>query len=371
MVCREGRDDKKKGPPHLDRRASRFYWLSGPCLRRPPPEGYVIRTSIQVAGLFGLALFIFFIVDSGAEDVGRVMLVLGWRLAPITLFHIIPLSFSVFSWRALIVAASRPRVATVFWVRWIRESINSLLPVAGVGGDFAGVRLLAQQGVPGVDAAASVVVDATDGVATQLVFVLVGVALLVGRSGGQGVHDAAYGLLVGLAVFVALIAGFLRAQHRNLFATILRFAHRLAPGQGLGDLAGGAAAKVDEAIVATYRRRGSLVNASLIRLAGWAAGAGEVWLVLHVLGRPFGLVDSFVLESLSSGVIAAAFLAPGALGAQEGAFVLFGHLFGLPADVALAISLSKRVREIALGVPGLILWQWIEGRRFIGRRARA
>ncbi len=299
------------------------------------------------------------------------MLVLGWRLVPITLFHIVPLSFSAFSWRALMLAASRPRVATVLWIRWIRESINALLPVAGVGGDFASVRLLAQQGVPGVDAAASVVVDTTVGVATQLVFVLAGVALLVARSGGDGALDAAYGLLIGLAVFVALIAGFLRAQHRNLFATILRFAHRLAPGQGLGELAGGAAAKVDEAIVATYRRRRPLANASLIRLAGWAAGAGEVWLVLHFLGRPFGLVDSFVLESLSSGVTAAAFLAPGALGAQEGAFVLFGHLFGLPADVALAISLAKRVREIALGVPSLILWQWIEGRRLIGRGARA
>ena len=82
--------------------------------------------------------------------------------------------------------------------------------------------------------------------------------------------------------------------------------------------------------------------------------------------RPFGLVDAFVLESLSSGVRAAAFLVPGALGALEGGFILFGHIFGLPADVALAISLSKRVRELALGVPGLILWQWVEGHRLVG-----
>ena len=298
------------------------------------------------------------------------MLALGWRLAPITLFHIVPLWFSAFSWRALIFAASRPRAATVLWIRWIRELINSLLPVAGVGGDFASVRLLSQRGVPGADAAASVVVDTTVGVATQLVFVLAGVALLVARPSGDGALDLAYALLVGLAVFVALIVGFLLAQHRSLFATILRLAHGLAPAQGLADLEGGAA-KIDAAIVATYRRTGALASAGLVRLAGWAVGAGEVWLVLHFLGRPFGLIDAFVLESLNSGVRAAAFLAPGALGAQEGGLVLFGHLFGLPADVALAISLSKRVRELALGVPGLILWQWIEGRRLIGRRAQA
>ncbi len=116
-----------------------------------------------------------------------------------------------------------------------------------------------------------------------------------------------------------------------------------------------------------YRRGGALIRASLLRLLGWAAGAGEVWLVLYCLDRPFSFVDAFILESLTSGVRAAAFMAPGALGAQEGAFVVFGHLMGLPPDVALAISLAKRVRELALGIPGLMLWQWVEGRRLLGR----
>ena len=43
--------------------------------------------------------------------------------------------------------------------------------------------------------------------------------------------------------------------------------------------------------------------------------------------------------------------------------VLFGALLGLPADLALAVSLTKRVRELALGLPGLAAWQWVEGRR--------
>jgi len=53
------------------------------------------------------------------------------------------------------------------------------------------------------------------------------------------------------------------------------------------------------------------------------------------------------------------------LGALEGSFVLFGSLFGLPAETALAIALSKRARELALGVPGLFFWHWIEGRYFL------
>ena len=109
------------------------------------------------------------------------------------------------------------------------------------------------------------------------------------------------------------------------------------------------------AVTDTYGRRLDLLLAGALRLAGWAAGAGETWLVMVFLGRPLSLTDAFILESLSSGVRAAAFMVPGALGALEGGIVVFGALFGLPADMALAISLSKRVRELALGLPGLVV----------------
>jgi hypothetical protein len=49
---------------------------------------------------------------------------------------------------------------------------------------------------------------------------------------------------------------------------------------------------------------------------------------------------------------------------------VFGALFGLPADISLAISLAKRVRELALGLPGLVVWQWVEGHRLLRRGAR-
>ena len=90
-------------------------------------------------------------------------------------------------------------------MRWIRESVSTLLPVAGVGGDVVGARLAHQRGVSGAQATASMVVDITVGSATQLVFVLAGVALLAAGK----THDAAataWGLMIGVAVFAAAIA---------------------------------------------------------------------------------------------------------------------------------------------------------------------
>jgi len=294
------------------------------------------------------------------------MLVVGWWLAPITLFHVGPLYCDAASWRALFPHLKRPSRLSFLWMRWIRESVSTLLPVAGVGGDVVGARLAHQRGVPGTQAAASMVVDITVGAATQAVFVIAGVALLViGHADAPA--ETAWGLAIGVAGFAAAIAVFIRMQHNSMFGVLVEWARRLAPKKWLMSLAGRAEA-IDGAVVATYRRRSALFYSSLVRLFGWAIGAGEVWLTMWALGKPLSAVDSFILESLTAGVRGAAFMVPGALGAQEGGLVLFGALLGLPADLALAVALTKRVRELALGLPGLAAWQWVEGRRLLARR---
>jgi putative membrane protein len=321
----------------------------------------------MVTAGFGLLLVAFLVFESGAADVGRAMLLLGWRLLPIALFHIVPLSFSTLAWRELLPASTRPRLFILIRIRWIRESVNSLLPVAGVGGDVAGARLANQRGVPVAQAAASMVVDVTVGVVTQLIFVISGVTLFVSRTSADAVLPTARALLIAMSVLAVAVALFVRLQHRSLFFAFAGLAQRLMPSRWRSAFAGSASA-IDGAIVATYRRGSALFRANLLRLVGWAVGAGEIWLVMHFLGRPVAATDAFVLESLTSGVRAAAFMLPAALGALEGGFVLFGTLLGLPTDASLVVALSRRVRELLLGLPGLFVWHWIEGRHLMRRR---
>ena len=92
-----------------------------------------------------------------------------------------------------VAVATRPDVVSVTWIRWIRELINSLLPVANIGGDIASARLAHLRGVPGTQAAASMVVDTTVGVVTQLAFVIAGVALLVLRPTGSAAFEVVAG----------------------------------------------------------------------------------------------------------------------------------------------------------------------------------
>jgi putative membrane protein len=325
-----------------------------------------MRASLIIGGVCGFLLVAYLIIASGAADVARSMLVIGWWLVPITLYHLVPLTLSALSWRELLPPASRPHVITILWIRWIRESINSLLPVASIGGDIASVRLSHLRGVPGVPAVASMVVDTTIGAATQLIFVMSAAALLLTLSSERSAVVVASAVLIGTAVFFAAIAAFIICQHRGLFGVSAKLTRRLLPQQWLSVVAAGASA-VDDAVVASYSAGSVILGAGVLRLIAWTVEAGEIWLVMQALGQPLGIIDALILEGLSSGVRAAAFMVPGGLGALEGGLVMLGALFGLPADTALAISLTKRVRELALGVPGLFVWHWIEGHYLLRR----
>ncbi len=312
----------------------------------------------------GLALFIGIIAFQGVAEVMSALALAGAGVLVVAAYHVAPFAADVVAWRGLFAPADRPRAGVLVWVRWVGESVNGLLPVAHVGGEFVRAHLLARRGVPGAIAGASVVVDMTIGAVSQIVFALIGVGLLM-RVVGLG--DAVAGVLIGMGVFSALIGAFYVVQRRGLFGFLTGVLSSFAGGRRWADLSGGAAA-LDGAIQAIYRRRGRVARVFAWRLAGWVLGAGEVWLALYFLGHPVSLVDALMLESLGQAVRAMAFAIPGALGVQEGGFILLGQVVGIGPDVSLALSLVKRIRELLLGVPGLLAWQAAEGRRLWRRR---
>ena len=61
-----------------------------------------------------------------------------------------------------------------------------------------------------------------------------------------------------------------------------------------------------------------------------------------------------MLESVGQAIRGAAFAIPGALGVQEGGYLLLASAVGLPSETGLALALAKRARELLLGVPGLL-----------------
>jgi uncharacterized membrane protein YbhN (UPF0104 family) len=105
--------------------------------------------------------------------------------------------------------------------------------------------------------------------------------------------------------------------------------------------------------------------------ASLVLGSGEIWIALHAIGRQATLINALIFQSVILAIRSAMFPVPGALGVQEGGYVVVGNLLGIPGDAAFALSLIARVRELILGIPGLITWQLFEARRLWRARLAA
>jgi hypothetical protein len=73
--------------------------------------------------------------------------------------------------------------------------------------------------------------------------------------------------------------------------------------------------------------------------------------------------DALGIEALLSAMAAIAFLVPVNAGVQEAGYAGLGAIFGVPPEVSLAVSLVRRGRDLAVGVPVLLIWQFFEVRR--------
>jgi hypothetical protein len=171
---------------------------------------------------------------------------------------------------------------------------------------------------------------------------------------------------IGLAVAAILAAGLLAAQRRG-FDLIDRLAGVLGR-DWLENTAAGAAA-LHAAINAIYAWRLRLCANFVVHLASWIAATTEVWLALRFAGVPLGFRVVLVIEGLLYAVRSVAFAVPNAVGVQEGAYILLGGSFGLTPEMALALSLLKRARDLTLGLPVLAACQFFEGRRLWRRAA--
>jgi putative membrane protein len=310
--------------------------------------------------LLGSAAIVGLVLWTGVGDVADAVLRGGDTLPWLVLVHFGQIAACAVAWRAATVDGVVPALWRFARLRWIREAVE-LLPVMQIGGIVAAGRLLALSGPGAAVAAASTIIDVTAEVVAQAAFTLIGLALLVGRLGHTPVTGAA---VTGAGLVIIASVAFVVAQRRGL-KPIERMFDALAQRIGWGEEA--RLSGTQEAVRRAHADHGAMAVAVAGHLVAWALGAFEVWIVTRALGFELALLDALLIESLLQAVRSCAFLVPGALGVQEGALIALFALFGLPADAALALSLLKRARDLIYGVPGLIAWQFDEGRRLLAR----
>ena len=322
-----------------------------------------MRLRVAIGAACGIAACVFLFTRHDWDSIWQAATVIGWGLALLILWRFVSLLVAGTAWRLLFQPGNRPALLITVVARWISESVNGLLPVAQVGGEFARARLLfhalKREGKPasGMEAAATVIVDMTLALAAQVLFALPGLWQLWVLN-EQAIARVAGGVVVSVLPLILLIAGQRQGAIKGGTALAARF--------GLARLV------ADESqehplwarLSAIYRRVPLSGLVIAVHVLTWTCRAGESWIALRMMGHPIGVLDAVMIEGLLSAARTVGFLLPAGLGVQEGALLLLCGWAGVPGHMALALALVKRARELGVGLPGLAAWAVLERPRF-------
>jgi putative membrane protein len=259
------------------------------------------------------------------------------------------------AWIFLLPPAERHDVRDFYLARLVRDSIAEISPFSPVGGMVAAARLMILRGMNAGYAAASVAADATTEAMAQVAFLAFGIALGVAHfrdldSAGPLTEAMVATLLLAIPGIAALIL--LQKKGADLAERIaLKFFPQMKSGTSFRD-----------AIHDLYDAPSRLASSAALHLLAWIGAGGGTFIAFRLVGADISLADALALEALLCTLRSIAAFVPAALGVQEAGYAMLAPLFGLPAEMGLAVSLLKRAREIVVGIPALLYWQSVEGR---------
>jgi putative membrane protein len=254
------------------------------------------------------------------------------------------------------------RLSSLIWGRMVRDAAGQCLPFSLVGGFVLGARAVTLHGVLWPDAAASTVVDLSAEFFAQIGLVLIGVAILAIRAPGAALIAP---VLLGVLAAIAAGVAFLWLQ-RGAGSPLVYVSRRI-----LGGWSAAAEPQMDiiqRRLAGFYTHPWRVALCTALHLAGWFGTGVASFIAFRLLGARIDFLAALGIEALLHAVLALAVLVPGYAGVQEAAYIAVGALFGQPAALCLSVSLLRRARDIALGVPILLLWQ---GDEWHARRAPA
>jgi glycosyltransferase 2 family protein len=319
------------------------------------------RLSYILAAL-GVLVALLLVFYFGFGNVVTSVSQIGWfDFSVIILWQLVLFAILGVAWDVITPGNPLRRIWVLVWGRMVRDASANCLPFSQVGGFIFGARAATLHGIEWHTATATTVVDVTAEFLAQIAFAAIGVGILLARAPKSGLVVPAE---IGIALAVLACFGFIWVQ-RGASAVFARLGRRIA-----GRWFSGVEERFDLLQSELNRIYGHTLRLGfgfLIHLLGWICAALSDWLAYHALGAPIDFDDAVAIEALLSAAAAVAFLVPVNAGVQEAGYAGLGAIFGVAPELSLAVSLVRRARDIIVGVPILLIWQYVEVRRMRGR----
>lgn len=319
---------------------------------------------ILIATLGGLGVAIWTIQGSQLAAIVRILRGMGiGGFAAYCLYSVAVFGVLGMAW--LVAMGETPgRLAWFTAARLLREAASDLLPFSQIGGIIVSTRMLASRGLDVVRIHASLVVDLTTELAGQLLFTIFGIAVAAATwSGGSTESSLRTGILCSIPMILAILI---------MFLSVPRWLPRIAGGILARVMPGSTVVlkTVAVEVAAIHAQPLRMAMSFALNLTAWVLSAAGAWVALRFMQVDFSFVRIVSLEALVFALRTVAFMVPGGIGVQEAAYVLAAPHFGLPLESAMALAFAKRARDLAVGVPTLIVWQLAEARHLFGARNR-
>jgi putative membrane protein len=292
----------------------------------------------------------------GFHAVGRAMLSVGaggfaifcvWQLTTMALLGV--------GWRAVAPPPGGNRLWPFVWGRMVRDSASACLPFSTVGGFVLGVRAATLHGIDWSTAALSMVVDLMAEFLAEIAFAVAGLCVLLTHGEGQALTAP----LAAAFALMLLLGGAALVMRKRAAPIFVRMGRRI-----FGDVFGAPGnPTTDREHAERFGDARRMALSTAIHFAGWFCKGIGNWIAFRLLGSGLSLLDALAIEGLLHALLIPAFIVPGYVGVQEAGYAGIGMLFGVPPEISLAVSLLRRARDLALGTPILLFWQFAEVKR--------
>ncbi len=306
--------------------------------------------------LIGIGLFAWALSTVDLQSVVDLLIRFGWGMVWVLGFYAIVTWVDTVSWKYAFKPdeAERLPLWNLWKIRQIGEAFNIITPFGTVGGEPVKAQLIKDQyGLSFKQGIASQVVARTTFLVALIGFMIPGIIILILSETATDRFKIISVTL--LTVFTICIFLFFLFQAKGSLSRVLTWLTGPFPFlKGGGFIS--QMKDLDDLMSSYYRDHADRLKLSIYyALAGWGIGMFELYVTLYFLGTEVSFLDLWIIESVAQLVRVCSFFIPMGLGALEGGLVLIFSSIGLTADLGLAVSFLRRIKELLWVGVGLFL----------------
>ena len=173
-----------------------------------------MKIASYIGLVVGLVILTGLVVYEGVANIFDLLVSTGWSLLWVPAIWFPTVLMNARCWQLLFAQEHAPSFFQAFYAQWMGRAVNTLLPVASIGGEVVKARMLILWGIDATHATASVIVDKTVQVMTVIVWGVIGVSLLAVTALDS---ELVISGMIGISVLAAGGFGFVVAQKAGIF----------------------------------------------------------------------------------------------------------------------------------------------------------